>query len=186
MWTWLTRRFGPAATTAVALAWLLVSGGRARARHEAAWRALRERDAEGLTRFQREAEAQTRAILERHGVAVVRREVERGVWASGGPALSVTLYTSRPALTVTLGDAEAAVLAAGVARTAEEWDTPSPDDAFTTLLAALAWGVRATEPPASNESLNLTKPRTDPTRKQPPSPAASQVNSGVSSQHTAT
>jgi hypothetical protein len=148
MWRWLARRAGTAATSAVAAAWLIVSGNRARARHEAAWRALRERDDAGLTRFQREGEARTRAVLARHGIAVVERRVERGVRAGGASGVTVTLHTSRADLTVALDDIEATVVAGGVARTAEEWDTPSPDDAFATLVAAVAWGVQATETPA--------------------------------------
>jgi hypothetical protein len=148
MWNWLSKRIGAAATTSVAAAWLLVTGSRARARHEAAWRALRRRDEEGVTRFQREAEVRARAMLDRHGVAVVARRTERGVWASGAPAVSVTLHTSRPDLTITLGDVEANVLARGIVRTAEEWDTPSPEGAYAELLVALEWGLHATEAPA--------------------------------------
>jgi hypothetical protein len=148
VWNWLTRRIGAASTSVVAAAWLLVTGDRARARHEAAWRALRERDAAGFTRFQREAETRARALLARHGIAVVEQRVERDVQANGAPAVSVTLHTSRAELVIALGDTEATVVAGGVARTAEEWDTPSPDDAFTSLLAALEWGVRATDAPA--------------------------------------
>jgi hypothetical protein len=150
MWNRLVRRVGPAAASAVAAAWLLVSGGRARGRHAAAWRALRERDEAGFTRFQREAEARARAALARHGVAVVERRVERGdpgsgAPASGAPVVSVTLHTSRAGLAIALHDTEATVVAGGVARTAEEWDTPSPDDAFAPLLAAVEWGVQASQ-----------------------------------------
>lgn len=148
MWTWLTRRVGPAATAGVAAAWLLVTGDRARGRHAAAWRALRQRDGDGLTCFQREAEARARAVLGRHGIAVPGREVARGVRARGTPALTVTLRTSRPGLTIALEAMEAVVIAGGHTRRAEEWDTPSPDQAFASLVAAIEWGVRATQPPA--------------------------------------
>jgi hypothetical protein len=76
---------------------------------------------------------------------VVERQVERGGWASGAPAVSVTLHTSRPALTIAFFATDATVVAGGVTRIAEEWDTPSPDEASATLLAALEWGARATE-----------------------------------------
>jgi hypothetical protein len=148
MWKWLTRRIGPAVATGIAGAWLILAGSRARRRHETAWRARRERDGAGLTRFQREAESRVLAALAHHGVGVTERRVERGVWPSGAPTVAVTLYTTRPGLRITLEGTEGHVEAAGESRTAEEWDTPAPEDAFTTLLAAVEWSVRATAVPA--------------------------------------